>query len=46
MGNYRRKDDNPEAIREAARQFESIFVRMMLKSMRDANAAQEPATDR
>ena len=33
------KDNNPEAIREAAKQFESIFVGMMLKSMRDANAA-------
>ena len=33
------KDDNPAAIREAARQFESIFMRMMLKSMRDANTA-------
>jgi len=25
------KDNNPEAIREAAKQFESIFVGMMLK---------------
>ncbi len=33
------KDDNPEAIREAAKQFESIFMGMLLKSMRDANAA-------
>ena len=33
------RDDNPAAIREAVQQFESIFVRMMLKSMRDANAA-------
>ena len=33
------KDNNPEAIREAAKQFESIFMGMMLKSMRDANAA-------
>jgi len=41
------KDDNPEAIREAAKQFESIFVGMMLKSMRDANAAivDEPLFD-
>ncbi|MDP2325948.1 MAG: flagellar assembly peptidoglycan hydrolase FlgJ [Gammaproteobacteria bacterium] len=28
----------PEATREAARQFEALFVQMMLKSMRDANA--------
>jgi peptidoglycan hydrolase FlgJ len=27
----------PEAIRETARQFESLFTRMMLKSMRDAS---------
>jgi len=33
------RDDNPDVIREAARQFESVFVRMMLKSMRDANGA-------
>lgn len=31
--------DSPEAARETARQFESLFVQMMLKSMRDANAA-------
>ncbi len=29
---------SPEATREAARQFEALFVQMMLKSMRDANA--------
>ncbi len=28
----------PEALREAARQFESIFTRMMLKSMREASS--------
>lgn len=33
------RDDNPEALREAAKQFESIFTRMMLKSMRKASAA-------
>ena len=39
--------DSPEAIREAAKQFESIFVRMMLKSMRDASTAliDEPMFD-
>ena len=31
------KAQDPKAIREAARQFESLFTRMMLKSMRDAN---------
>ncbi len=31
------KAQDPKAIREAARQFESVFARMMLKSMRDAN---------
>ena len=41
------KDDSPEAIREVAKQFESIFMGMMLKSMRDANAAiiDEPLLD-
>jgi len=41
------KNDSPEAIREAAKQFESIFMGMMLKSMRDANAAiiDEPMLD-
>lgn len=30
--------ESPEATREAARQFESLFVQMMLKSMRSASA--------
>jgi flagellar protein FlgJ len=29
--------EDPKALREAARQFESLFTRMMLKSMRDAS---------
>lgn len=29
------RDESPEAIKEVARQFESLFVQMMLKSMRD-----------
>jgi peptidoglycan hydrolase FlgJ len=36
-----RKDaraESPEALREAARQFESLFTRMMLESMRSASA--------
>ncbi|HHQ13616.1 MAG TPA: flagellar assembly peptidoglycan hydrolase FlgJ, partial [Chromatiales bacterium] len=32
------KERTPEATREAARQFEALFVQMMLKSMRDANS--------
>jgi len=41
------KEDSPETIREAAKQFESIFMGMMLKSMREANAAivDEPFLD-
>jgi flagellar protein FlgJ len=30
--------ETPEAAREAARQFEALFVQMMLKSMRDASS--------
>ncbi|NOY71166.1 MAG: flagellar assembly peptidoglycan hydrolase FlgJ [Gammaproteobacteria bacterium] len=33
------KANSPEALRETARQFETIFVQMMLKSMRDATAS-------
>ncbi len=29
------REDNPETIRQVAKQFESLFVQMMLKSMRD-----------
>ncbi|PCJ50654.1 MAG: flagellar assembly peptidoglycan hydrolase FlgJ [Gammaproteobacteria bacterium] len=41
------KKDDPETIREVAKQFESIFMGMMLKSMRDANTAiiNEPMLD-
>jgi len=31
------RNKSPEAIRAVARQFETLFVQMMLKSMRDAN---------
>src|SRR6478609_5299227 len=34
-------DKTPEAIRETARQFESLFTTMMLKSMRDATPKDE-----
>jgi flagellar protein FlgJ len=30
------REDDPNAIRQVARQFESLFARMMIKSMRDA----------
>lgn len=32
------RDESPEAMREAAQQFEALFVQMMLQSMRSANA--------
>ena len=31
------ENQDPKALRETARQFEAIFARMMIKSMRDAN---------
>jgi len=31
------QNQDPKALRETARQFEAIFARMMIKSMRDAN---------
>jgi len=34
----RAAEESPEATREAARQFEALFVQMMLKSMRSASA--------
>lgn len=37
----RGNEDEAEALKEVARQFESMFVKMMLKSMRDANAVFE-----
>jgi flagellar protein FlgJ len=36
------KDNSPEAIKQVATQFESIFVNMMLKSMRDASPQDGP----
>lgn len=33
------KNNQPEALREVAKQFEQIFLNQMLKSMRDANEA-------
>jgi flagellar protein FlgJ len=40
------REKDPEATREAARQFEAIFVKMMLKSMRDANSVLAEDRDR
>ena len=38
LGGLRRlsKQNSPEATKEAAKQFEALFVQQMLKSMRDA----------
>lgn len=36
------KDNSPEAIKAAAKQFEAIFTNMMLKSMRDATQSEDP----
>ncbi len=35
------REDQDEALKQVAHQFESMFISMMLKSMRDANAAFE-----
>ncbi|GLP94987.1 flagellar assembly peptidoglycan hydrolase FlgJ [Paraferrimonas sedimenticola] len=35
------KDNDPQALRAAAEQFEGLFMQMVLKSMREANAAFE-----
>jgi flagellar protein FlgJ len=40
------KDLSPDATREAARQFEALFIQMMLQSMRDANAVFAEDRDR
>lgn len=36
------KQDSPEAIKEVAKQFEAIFMNMMLKSMREATPQENP----
>jgi flagellar protein FlgJ len=38
--------NDPKAVKEAARQFEALFLQMMLKSMRDAGAAFAEERDR
>ncbi|HTD05385.1 flagellar assembly peptidoglycan hydrolase FlgJ [Undibacterium sp.] len=35
------KDNSPEALKAAAKQFEGLFMNMMLKSMRQASASQD-----
>lgn len=35
--NQTAKDDNPEALRQVAQQFEQVFMSMLMKSMREAN---------
>ena len=39
LSDLRRKarQNSPDAVREAAKQFEAVFIQMMLKSMRDAS---------
>ncbi len=38
--------NDPQAVREAARQFEALFLQMMLKSMRDAGNVLSESRDR
>lgn len=35
------KENSPEAIKEVAKQFEAIFMNMMLKSMREASSSED-----
>jgi flagellar protein FlgJ len=37
---HQARQQSPEAIREAAQQFEAVFIQMMLKSMRAASASE------
>lgn len=39
------KENSPEAIKGVAKQFEAIFMNMMLKSMREASASQDSPFD-
>jgi len=36
------KENSPEAIKGVAKQFEAIFMNMMLKSMREATPQEDP----
>lgn len=35
------REESPEALREAARQFEALFIQQMLKNMREASFGDE-----
>jgi flagellar protein FlgJ len=39
------RENSPEALKETAKQFEGLFMNMMMKSMRDATASQEGIFD-
>ena len=39
------KENSPEAVKEVAKQFEAIFMNMMLKSMREASSSQDNPFD-
>ncbi len=39
------KENSPEAIKAVAKQFEAIFMNMMLKSMREASSSQDNPFD-
>ena len=39
------RDKSPEAVKEVAKQFESLFLQMVLKSMRDASKGEEGLFD-
>ena len=39
------KENSPEAIKEVAKQFEAIFMNMMLKSMREASSSEDNPFD-
>ncbi|HRX72213.1 MAG: flagellar assembly peptidoglycan hydrolase FlgJ [Candidatus Competibacteraceae bacterium] len=47
LSDLRRKaqQKSPEALREAAKQFEAVFIQMMLKSMRDASPGDDGLMD-
>lgn len=47
LSDLRRKaqQQSPEALREAAQQFEAVFIQMMLKSMREANPGDDGLLD-
>ncbi len=42
---HQARQQSPQAIREAAQQFEAVFIQMMLKSMRAAGASEDGVLD-